>query len=252
MMQKTAHQSRTADALKKSAVARYLQLAALFRRRIETGEWEVDARIPTVEELAKDCGVANMTIRQALSLLEEEGLIERFRAKGTFVRKRTRRDLWCEVQTDWNGLLMSRDNAEIEVLGMENGVTPSDIPEGIGSLAPSYIHLKRRHSRNAEAFLLADVYIDERIAAKIDPADLSQKTSMRLIADIEGVEIKDARQILTIGSADLEISELLGLPLGEPVAHVQRVAVSRDGTLALVANGIYRGDMVRVDIKLLT
>ncbi|MEQ8366258.1 MAG: GntR family transcriptional regulator [Roseicyclus sp.] len=251
-MPDTGRTSQTANALRKSAVARYLQLAGLFRRRIETGEWAVDARIPTVEELAKECGVANMTIRQALSLLEQEGLIERFRAKGTFVRKRNRRDLWCEVQTDWNGLLMSRDNAKIEVLGVERSVQPSDFPAGVAKLADSYLHLRRRHGRDGEAFLLADVFIDERICEKIDEADFERKTSMRLIADVPGLKIVDARQMLTIGSADPEISELLGVPLGDPIAYVQRIAVAQDGTMALIANGIYRGDMVRVDIKLLT
>ena len=249
-MSETGKPSQAAMAIRKSAVARYLQLAALFRRRIETNEWPVDARIPTIEELAKECGVANMTIRQALTLLEQEGLIERFRAKGTFVRKGNRRDLWCEVQTDWNGLLMSRDNAELELLSSQTGTNPTDYPDGIGALAPSYLHLRRRHSRDGEAFLLADVFIDERLGEKIDPADFTSKTSMRLIADISGLKIVDARQILTIGSADPEVSELLGVSLGDPVAYVQRIAVAEDGTMALIANGIYRGDMVRVEIKL--
>ncbi|WP_323771593.1 GntR family transcriptional regulator [Antarctobacter sp.] len=249
-MPETGKPSQAATAIRKSAVARYLQLAALFRRRIETNEWPVDSRIPTVEELAKECGVANMTIRQALSLLEQEGLIERFRAKGTFVRKRNSRDLWCEVQTDWNGLLMARDNAEIELLSSETGTKPTDYPAGISDLAESYLHLKRRHRREGEAFLLADVFIDERLSSKIDKAHFTSKTSMRLIADIPGLKIVDARQILTIGSADPEISELLGVSLGDPVAYVQRIAVAEDGTMALIANGIYRGDMVRVEIKL--
>lgn len=249
-MPDTGKPSQAAAAIRKSAVARYLQLAALFRRRIETNEWPVDSRIPTVEELAKECGVANMTIRQALSLLEQEGLIERFRAKGTFVRKSNRRDLWCEVQTDWNGLLMSRDNAQIELLSTEAGTKPTDYPEGTHELAPSYLRLRRRHSRDKEFFLLADVFIDERLVAKIDEADFISKTSMRLIADIPGLKIVDARQILTIGSADPEVSELLGVSLGDPIAYVQRIAVAEDGTVALIANGIYRGDMVRVEIKL--
>lgn len=249
-MPETGKPSQAATAIRKSAVARYLQLAALFRRRIETSEWPVGSRIPTVEELANECGVANMTIRQALNLLEQEGLIERFRAKGTFVRKSNRRDLWCEVQTDWNGLLMSRDNAQLELLGSESDTKPNDYPEGIGTLAPSYLHLRRRHSRDGEAFLLADVFIDERVSKKIEPADFTSKTSMRLIADVPGLKISDARQILTIGSADPEVSELLGVSLGDPVAYVQRIAVADDGTVALIANGIYRGDMVRVEIKL--
>ena len=40
--------NNTAEALRKSSVARYLQLSSLFRRRIETGEWPVDSKIPTV------------------------------------------------------------------------------------------------------------------------------------------------------------------------------------------------------------
>lgn len=249
-MDKTGTSTETATALRRSAVARYLQLAALFRRRIETNVWPVGSRMPTVEQLAQECDVANMTIRQALSLLEQEGLIERFRAKGTFVRKRNRHDLWCEVQTDWNGLLLSRDDAKIELLGTETGTAPSDYPADIAALAASYKHLRRRHSRAGEAFLLADVFIDDRIAAGIDPADLTTKTSMRLIADIPGLKITDARQILTIGSADPEVSQLLGVSMGDPIAYVQRVAVAEDGTMALIANGIYRGDMVRVEIKL--
>ena len=75
---------------------------------------------------------------------------------------------------------------------------------------------------------------------------------MRLISDVPGLKVVNAQQTLTIGSADPEISELLSIPLGDPIAYVQRVAVAEDGTIALIANGIYRGDMVRVDIKLLT
>ena len=43
-------------------------------------------QIPTVDALAAECGAARATIRQALYLLHQDGPIERFRAKGTFVR----------------------------------------------------------------------------------------------------------------------------------------------------------------------
>ena len=77
--------SKTLIDLNQSAVARYLQLATLFRKRIVNGEWPVGQQIPTVGELAEECHVARMTIRQALGDLEAEGLISRARAKGTFV-----------------------------------------------------------------------------------------------------------------------------------------------------------------------
>ena len=74
-----------------------------------------------MDELAAECGVARATIRQALDLLENEGLIERYRAKGTFVRQRPRQQLWCEVATDWSGLLAARDDAVIELPPVEFG-----------------------------------------------------------------------------------------------------------------------------------
>ncbi|HTI67715.1 MAG TPA: GntR family transcriptional regulator, partial [Caulobacteraceae bacterium] len=61
--------------LTRSAVSRYIQLATLFRRRIESGQWPVGGQIPTVDDLAADCGVARATIRQALGTLEAEGFV---------------------------------------------------------------------------------------------------------------------------------------------------------------------------------
>ena len=133
--------------LDRSAVSRYLQLASLFRRRIEAGDWPIGQQTPTVDDLAVECGVARATVRKALDMLEDEGLIERYRAKGTFVRQRPRQQLWCEVATDWSGLLAARDDAVIEVLSDERGIQPSHVPHPIGTLAPSYRRLTRRHAR---------------------------------------------------------------------------------------------------------
>lgn len=237
--------------LSRSTVSRYIQLATLFRRRIEAGVWGAGQRIPTVDELAAEYGVARATIRQALDQIEADGLIERYRAKGTFVRPRPPAErLWCDVQTDWGGLLRSREGAEIEILGMEAGAMPPLIPDGLGRPAPSYQHLRRRHSRRGQVFLLADVYLDARLWPKVRRADLARKTALSLVAGLPGVVIKDARQTLTIGSADVEVAEALGMPLNAPVAHVSRVAVDAAGTVVLVADGTYRGDLVRIDVSL--
>jgi GntR family transcriptional regulator len=64
------------------------------------------------------------------------------------------------------------------------------------------------------------------------------------------VKIKDARQTLTIASADMETAEHLRIPLNAPIACVHRSVVDRDGSLVFVGEGIYRGDQVRIDMKL--
>ena len=238
--------------LTRSDVARYIQLSTLFRRRIEQGVWQPGARLPTVDALAADCGVARATIRQAMDALEADGLIERFRARGTFVRATLPERLWCEVETDWTGLLRSRPGARIELLAERGGAMPPVVPEGMGGLAASYRHLRRRHWRDGAAFLLADVYLDERLWPRVRAADLSTKTALSLVAGLRGVTIADARQTLTIGAADVEIAAGLGVALNAPVAHVRRVAANHRGVVVLVADGVYRGDLVRIDLRLAT
>lgn len=238
--------------LSRSAVARYIQLATLFRRRIDQGAWRLGAQIPTVDALAAECGVARATIRQALDLLQAEGLIERFRARGTFVRSAPAANrLWCAVETDWSGLLRSRAGAEIEILGETPGIATEGLPPvDLGRPAARYCHIRRRHWRDGEPFLLADVYLDERLRPRVSSQDLRARTALRLVASIPGVRIADARQVLTIGMADVETAAALRIPLNAPVAHVRRAAVDARGVLLLVADGIYRGDRVRIDIKL--
>jgi GntR family transcriptional regulator len=236
--------------LSRSAVPRYIQLATLFRRRIDGGIWKLGLQIPTVDELAAECNVARATIRQALDQLEDDGLIERLRAKGTFVRKSPANRLWCDVEADWNGLLRSREGARIEILGDTDDMPGATIPDSIGEAAPFYRHIRRRHWRDGQPFLLADVYLDQRLSPLVTAEDLSTKTALRLVSGLKGVKIVDARQTLTIGTADVESAEALQLPLNAPVAHVHRAAVDQHGTLVLVADGIYRGDVVRIDIKL--
>ena len=249
-MQTAKSENATIRALQKSNVARYIQLASLFRQRIENGDWKVGDKIPTVKELADQCGVATMTIRQSLDILEKEGLIERYRAKGTFVLERPRRDLWCEVKTDWSGLLIARDNAVIEILGDERNVPLPRGDDYIGRPAPAYRHLKRRHIRDGAAFLLADVFVDERICPLIPEEAYTTVTAMRLVSDLPGQVVTDANQVVTIGSADLESSTELNISIGDPVAKVRRMVVNQDGDVILMANGIYRGDMMKIEVKL--
>lgn len=239
-------------ALGKSSVARYIQLAALFRKNIDHDVWPVGCKMPTVEQLAKEFGVAGMTIRQALDILENNGLIERFRAKGTFVTAKSRTDLWCEVQTDWQGLLMAGSESQITLLAQEMNVTLPPVDSAVGTPAPAYRHLQRLHSREGEPFLFANIYIDERLTGQISDEMYSTTTAMQLVANLDGVNIVDARQVLTVDIAGLELCTQLNLAIGDPVVSLVRLAIDETGTIVLVAFGNYRGDRVRIDMKLMS
>ena len=146
-------------------------------------------------------------------------------------------------------MLTARKGATIEVLSERKR---SGLPQDIyaqAQPAPAYRALRRRHSRNGQAFLVADLFIDERLTKSIPRAAYTSKTALKLISDVPGIRIRTVKQTLTIGMADLETSNLLGLALNAPVAFVERAAIAEDGTLVLLTNGTYRGDVVRLDMQ---
>ena len=53
--------------------------------RIQSGRWPVGHRLPTEKELAGQFDTSRSNINQAIALLEREGLVQRYRRRGTFV-----------------------------------------------------------------------------------------------------------------------------------------------------------------------
>jgi GntR family transcriptional regulator len=63
------------------------QIAASLRDRIASGEYPPGSQLPSITDLAGEFGVATNTVRKALGILRDEGLIESVAGYGTFVRK---------------------------------------------------------------------------------------------------------------------------------------------------------------------
>ncbi|GAA5037800.1 DNA-binding LacI/PurR family transcriptional regulator [Thermocatellispora tengchongensis] len=64
---------------------RFRTLAARLRQEIVQGRWPVGGRLPTETELAQTYSVGVNTVRRAVDLLVEEGLVRRRQGSGTFV-----------------------------------------------------------------------------------------------------------------------------------------------------------------------
>lgn len=62
----------------------YVQLAAQLRSRIESGE--LTSTLPSIMELTEETGLAVNTVRRAIKLLIDEGVVYTVPGRGTFVR----------------------------------------------------------------------------------------------------------------------------------------------------------------------
>jgi GntR family transcriptional regulator len=236
--------------LERGLPALYYQLADVFRRRIEDGAWLVDTQIPTLDELVAEFGAARATVRQALTILESEGLLARYRGRGSFVLKRPVRDPAFTIDTNWLSLVGQRPTVKRELLSAEIAATPPVPSHGGGTLAPEYGHFVRRHSVADTPYAVRFGYLDRRLWNQITRDQMAAAPLVRTLIDRTGVKLERCEQTITISAADFEIARLLDVSLNTPIAVVDRSAFDPGDVLVLETRGYYRGDMVKIDMTL--
>src|SRR3954451_16763594 len=69
----------------------YHQVFQVLRSRITSGEYAAGMQLPPEQAFTRDFGVSRHTLRMAMQSLAQEGLIERFAGRGTFVAAPDRR-----------------------------------------------------------------------------------------------------------------------------------------------------------------
>ncbi len=69
-------------------VTPYRQLAAILRARIERGDWAPGRAIASESQLVQEYGLARTTVRRAIKLLVEEGVVFVVPQRGTYVAER--------------------------------------------------------------------------------------------------------------------------------------------------------------------
>ncbi len=69
-----------------SEIPTYKQLANELRRLIRTGQLKSGDRLPSIHELTMETGLAQNTIRSAVAVLRDEGLVVTAPGRGVFVK----------------------------------------------------------------------------------------------------------------------------------------------------------------------
>ncbi|WP_018699818.1 GntR family transcriptional regulator [Amorphus coralli] len=236
--------------LKRSRIAIYLQLADLFRSRIASGHWPVGGRIPNIDDLAEEFGVARGTIRQAFDALEEEGLVERLRAKGSFVKRAPHAGRVHRLEMDWGSIIKAHQGSDIVTLDTTTVPVLPDVLRNGGTAAPGYRRFRRLHRRDGEPHLLGTSYLDERLYRKLAAERFETEPLLQLLQEAAAESLGSARQVLTISTADVDTAALLEIAVNAPVAIMRRAVLSSDDVLVYASEGTYRGDSVRLEIDL--
>jgi GntR family transcriptional regulator len=235
----------------RSRVPLYIQVASVMRQRIDTGFWMEGDKISTLEELEREFSVARVTIRQAIELLREEGLLDAQQGRGTFVSGKPKHNRWLNLATDFESMVASISENVLKRIHIEENAVMPDLAEGEGKAAPEgYTFLRSVQYNNNEPFSVVNLFLAQHIFEK-GRGLFSNVAALPKIAEMDDVSITHAHQTVTIGVASPETAELLRVGLGEPTADCRLVLVDGDGVAIYVADIHYHKNCFALRMDLL-
>jgi DNA-binding GntR family transcriptional regulator len=150
----------------------YLRIAADIRTRIASGDLQPGDKLPSAAKLSQAYGCHVTSIRTALAKLQSEGLIERRRGSGTYVREATRLERRAHARN----------------LRLPPGGSPfgRDVAAAGGTA---------RWEHRSE-HITATVRIAQRLA--IDPGTPVMHTRYRYLADDQPIQLAESWEPLSI------------------------------------------------------
>ena len=209
-------------------IPRYVQLADLMRHRITKGKWSPGDTLPSIENLMREFEVARVTIRQAIGLLADEGLLSPQRGRGTFVTDAAGRKKKLVVESTFDQLVDMYRGDKPDLSNIVETDLPLVLSEQDGVPAPHYFHMRRVHSREGEKYCVVSIFIDDRVF-HLAPSKFRREVVLPVLADLPGVTIASAGQTLAISAAGPEVAQDLEIAVNAPIAEFRRVLCGPDG-----------------------
>ena len=187
----------------------YKSIADRLRLRLNSSDYNIGSPLPGEKALAKEFGVARMTIRKALDLLVSWGLVERRHGSGTFV---ARKDVHHET-TNLTGLVevLRQQGKEVQskVLQFEVMPAPPAIASQLRIQVDERIYFSRRvRYVDGKPLMLEDSFMPVKLFRNLSLAHL-EGSKFDYIEKECGITISGNYESLTPVLADKQLPPLL-------------------------------------------
>ncbi|MGW5312907.1 GntR family transcriptional regulator [Nocardia thailandica] len=240
------------------ATSAYREVAAEIRAAIGRGEYLPGSTLPKQDELAEQHGVNVKTVRQAVALLEAEGLVTPIRRRGTVVRERPPlRRLGIErySKKKWKFGDTVAFVADREASGRPWKLTDqtqtvrqveadSEVAQAFALPPGTTVYERARLVKDGDqpTHTLTSYYLPAHVEGTplVDPAPgPAGRGGGFAVLTLQGYEPDHMSETIFARMPTPDEIEQLNLPAGEPVMVLTRKTFTADDTLVEFARGVH-------------
>ena len=238
--------SRAMSRRRQTAAPRYLTIAESLRDRILTEQLAPNTLLPSERELAEQHEVSRMTARQAVTLLESEGVVYRKPPRGTFVAE-PRVRFHIGSFSEEVSRLGRRPDARL--LWADRQLPSPSVRHALGLTEDAMVHVFHRLRTVDEVpFALETTYL----AAELTPGildDPHQGSLWALLRDRYGIELSQSTAVLESIVLDDASSSQLNLRPGSAGTLLTRRTLDAKGRCIEYARDVYRADRTAFEVS---
>ncbi len=226
-------------------VPKYFRLADWLRQQIRDGILQPGDQLPTEAALCERFGVSRGTVRQAIQLLVQEGLVQREQGRGTFVREPMRRAFFTLTGFKED---MRRQGIQPETRLLIADVVPatSQVAERLAiSEGTPVIHIERQHLAHGRPILYDKRLLAQALCPELLQDDLANASIHELLIEKYRIPLLRTVHIMEVHLLDEREAALLDAAVGTPAFFVDRLTYTTgpDGERPAVwYQALYRGD----------
>jgi GntR family transcriptional regulator len=209
--------------------SRYGALASALRQRILAGEWPPGHALPAETTLASEHGVALGTLRRALDVLDDQGLIERRHGRGTFVRSGL---AGAPMLRFFRFGERSGEVPASRIVSRQVAVASPETARRLGlGRGEAVLRLNRLRSLGGQPCLLEEIWLPLPLFAALTEGDTGGWGDLLYPMLAERCDVHVTRAVDEIGFGTLTASQARALQLspGHPCAVVTRQAFDLAG-----------------------
>ncbi|WP_240738211.1 GntR family transcriptional regulator [Deinococcus fonticola] len=229
-----------------SATPVYVQVAQGLRERIEQGELPVGSALPAERELAANLHVSRVTVRQALALLAEQGLLSRKHGSGTFITPPQTAELPSHslgLLSSFSGDVTSRGQRPgARVLTFEHTRPTAQEAMSLGLSPTEFVYrIRRLRTADGEPLALEQSTLPVVLVGHITAQDVTD-ASLYALLGTRGLQPQRAIRHLRAVNADADAAGLLEVSVGTAMLSTERLSWTNRNRPIEFARALYRGD----------
>lgn len=226
-----------------SPVPLYHQIYLDLRQMIQQEIIPADGMLPPEVEICQAYHVGRQTIRQAISRLVDDNLLERFAGRGTFVRRPINLAKFFLDRSFSQQMREMGRTPHSRVLSVEAGLITQEKFPNLHHLSGSpYFNLERLRSGDNEPICHQTSTILTNSCPGIENQDFNQVSLYEVLSNLYHIVISRLDHIVRAVAANEYHSELLNIQKDRPLLFVGTSAFSDDGKLVEYSASFYRAD----------